>query len=71
MALIQTRRGFLGGLAAAGTAALARVPPAHAAEERLETTALRLLHKSSICCASIYVAEELLRAEGFTDIRCT
>ena len=67
----QTRRQFLTILSLGGAAALGRMPPAHAAEERLETTVLRLLHKPSICGAPIYVAEELLRAEGFTDIRYT
>jgi NitT/TauT family transport system substrate-binding protein len=69
--MTQTRRRFLATFSLAGAAALARVPPALAAEERLETTALRLLHKPSICGAPQYVAEELLRAEGFTDIRYT
>jgi NitT/TauT family transport system substrate-binding protein len=69
MATTQTRRRFLATLSLA--AALARVPPAGAAEERPETTTLRLLHKPSICGAPQYVAEELLHAEGFTDIRYT
>jgi NitT/TauT family transport system substrate-binding protein len=67
--MIQTRRRFLATLSLAGAAALARMPRAPAAEDRPETTALRLLHKPSICGAPQYVAEELLRAEGFTDIR--
>jgi NitT/TauT family transport system substrate-binding protein len=71
MSQIQTRRRFLATLTLAGGATLGRVPPAHAAEERLETTVLRLLHKPSICGAPQYVAEELLGAEGFTDIRYT
>jgi NitT/TauT family transport system substrate-binding protein len=64
-----TRRRFLATLSLAGAAVFARMPPAPAAEERLETTTLRLLHKPSICAAPQYVAEALLRAEGFTDIR--
>ena len=40
-----------------------------AAEEPLETTSVRLLQGTPICGAPVYVAEELLRAEGFTDIR--
>jgi len=67
----QTRRHFLATLSLAGAAALARVPPARAAEDSLETTTLRLLHKPTICGAPQYLAEELLRAEGFTDIRYT
>jgi NitT/TauT family transport system substrate-binding protein len=67
--MTPTRRRFLTTLSAAGAAALARVPPALAAEERLETTAVRLLHKPSICGAPQFVAEELLRTEGFTDVQ--
>jgi NitT/TauT family transport system substrate-binding protein len=40
-----------------------------AAEGLLETTTVRLVNDSSICIAPEYMAEELLRAEGFTDIR--
>ena len=69
MALIQTRRGFLGGIAATGAAGLIRAPRAEAAEGALETTAVRILKTPAICIAPLYVAEELLRAEGFTDIR--
>jgi NitT/TauT family transport system substrate-binding protein len=69
MPMTQTRRRFVATLSLAGSAALVRVPPALAGEERLETTTLRLLHKPTICGAPQYVAEELLRAEGFTDIR--
>jgi NitT/TauT family transport system substrate-binding protein len=46
-----------------------RAPPALAAEGPLETTTVRLVNDGSICIAPEYVAEELLRAEGFTDIR--
>ena len=65
----QTRRHFLTTLSMASAAGVLSVPRAPAAEERLETTALRLLHKPTICGAPQYIAEELLRAEGFTDIR--
>jgi NitT/TauT family transport system substrate-binding protein len=66
MALIQTRRGFIGGIAAAGFVRAARTA---AAEETLETTTVRLLKSPGICRAPQYVALALLRAEGFTDIR--
>ena len=68
MALIQTRRGFLGGMAAAGAASLIRAPRAEAAEGALETTTVRF-QNPGLCVSSLYMAEELLRAEGFTDIR--
>jgi NitT/TauT family transport system substrate-binding protein len=69
MALMQTRRGFLGGIAAAGAAGLIRAPRTLAAEGALETTSVRLGKNPGICIAPQYVAEELLRAEGFTDVR--
>jgi NitT/TauT family transport system substrate-binding protein len=40
-----------------------------AAEGALETTTVRLVNDGSICIAPEYAAEDLLRAEGFTDIR--
>jgi NitT/TauT family transport system substrate-binding protein len=39
------------------------------AEAPLETTAIRVVKNQGICYAPQYVAEELLRGEGFTDIR--
>jgi NitT/TauT family transport system substrate-binding protein len=39
-----------------------------AAEPPPETTRLRLVQTTSACQAAIYVAEELLRTEGFTDV---
>jgi NitT/TauT family transport system substrate-binding protein len=68
MALIQTRRGFLGGIAAAGAAGLIHGPLAEAADGPLETTTVRL-QTPGLCIAPVYIAEEMLRAEGFTDIR--
>jgi len=56
-------------LALAGAGSLARPPPALAAVGALETTTLRLTRTPALCVAPLYVAEELLRAEGFTDIR--
>src|SRR5260370_27675356 len=69
MAMMQTRRRFLTALSLAGTACLARVPQALAAEAPPETTVVRLSKIAGICIAPQYVAEELLRAEGFTDVR--
>ena len=65
----QTRRRFLTTLSLAGAAGLVRAPRALAAEAALETTTVRLGKSASICIAPGYIAEELLRAEGFTDIR--
>ena len=69
-AMMQTRRRFLTTLSLAGAAGLVRAQPALAEEGALETTTVRIV-KSTQLFASLrrYVAEELLRAEGFTDIR--
>lgn len=40
-------------------------------QEVLETTSIRLVQVPSICTAPQYMAEEFLRAEGFTDIQYT
>ncbi len=64
-----TRRDFLRGLGATGTAGLLalRAGPV-AAEPPPETTKLRLVRENSICLAPQYVAEELLKTEGFTEV---
>jgi NitT/TauT family transport system substrate-binding protein len=69
MTMLRTRRRFLTTLALAGAAGVLRAPGARAAEGPLETTSVRLVNDRSICIAPEYVADELLRAEGFTDIR--
>jgi NitT/TauT family transport system substrate-binding protein len=69
MAVMQTRRRFLTTLSLAGGAGLLGGSGGRAAEEPLETTTIRLGKNSGICIAPQYVAEELLRAEGFTDVR--
>ena len=69
MTMAQTRRGFLTILSSAGATSLLRAPRVLAAEGALETTTVRLLKFPGICIAPQYVAEELLRAEGFSDIR--
>jgi NitT/TauT family transport system substrate-binding protein len=69
MSTTQTRRRFLTTVSAAGAAGLYRVPRVLAAEGTLETTSVRLPKFLSVCVSPQYAAEELLRAEGFTDIR--
>jgi NitT/TauT family transport system substrate-binding protein len=69
MPLIQTRRRFLTTLSLAGAAGLLRPPRASAAEGALETTTVRLPKVFGVCISPQDVAEELLRAEGFTDVR--
>jgi NitT/TauT family transport system substrate-binding protein len=69
MPATQTRRYFLTTLSSAGAAGLIGAPPPLAAEEALETTAVRLSKTPALCIAPQYIADELLRAEGFTDVR--
>jgi NitT/TauT family transport system substrate-binding protein len=66
---IIARRHFIGGFTAAGVVGFVGAPLALAAEGRPETTAVRLVRDPGICLAPQYAAEELLRAEGLTDIR--
>ena len=52
----------------AGAAALTGVAPCFADEGPPEITTIRLPMSANICLAPLYVAEEMLRAEGFTEI---
>lgn len=63
------RRAFVGGLAAAGIAGLLAPRFVGAAEPPPETQRIRLVRDPSICLAPLYVAEELLKLEGFREIR--
>lgn len=65
----QSRRRFLATLSSAGVAGLMGAPNSLAQEAPPETTTVRLAKIPGICIAPQYVADELLRAEGFTDIR--
>jgi hypothetical protein len=58
----------LAGISGIGAAALLHTPSL-AAEGALETTSVRLPTDVGICVAPEYVVDDLLRAEGFTDIR--
>jgi NitT/TauT family transport system substrate-binding protein len=69
MPMTQTRREFLNTLPIAGAAGFVRTATVLAAEEKPETTAVRLVRDPGICLAPQYAAEELLRAEGLTDVR--
>ncbi len=65
-----TRREFVSGLTLAGTSGLLGVRPETAgAEPPPEMTTLRLGQSPSACQAPLYVAEDLLRGEGFTDVK--
>ena len=69
MPVTQTRRRFLATMSLAGAARLLHSPRAFAAEGALETTRVRLMRIPAICHAPQFVAEELLHAEGFTEVR--
>ena len=69
MPIGQTRRRFLSTLSLAGVAGLLPARRMLAAEGTLETTTVRLNKNPGICIAPLYFAEELLRDEGFTEIR--
>ncbi len=65
-----SRREFLSAAALAGAGSVLRLPSdALAAEPLLETTRVRLVHGPSMCQAPQYLAEEMLRAEGFEDVQ--
>jgi NitT/TauT family transport system substrate-binding protein len=68
MPMRQTRRRLLTTLAMAGATSLFGGRRIRAAEGPLETTTIRI-GKGSLCATPAYLAEELLRAEGFTDVR--
>jgi NitT/TauT family transport system substrate-binding protein len=64
------RREFLTATSLGGAATLLGVrPTAAGAEPPPETNTLTLTHLATICFAPQYVAEDLLRGEGFTDVR--
>ena len=67
MQTTQSRRSFLATLSSAGVVGLGAAH-SFAQEAPPETTAIRLGKISSICIAPQYVADELLRAEGFSEI---
>ena len=69
MQLIQSRREFLAGLSAVSAAGVLGTRRSLADEGPPETTTIHLGRLRSLCLAPQYAAEELLRAEGFTEIR--
>src|SRR5882724_3330718 len=71
MQTIQNSRHFLASLSAAGAVGLVGMPAPVHAEPPPETTAVRLPQwiGGADCWAAPYIAGELLRAEGFTDVQ--
>jgi NitT/TauT family transport system substrate-binding protein len=65
-----SRREFLGGLTLVGTAGMLGLSSrAVTAEPPPETTRIRLVYETSVCVAPQFIAEELLKAEGFTEVQ--
>ena len=81
MQISQSRRDFLAGLSAASVAGAFGARKALADEGPPETTTIRIrvedapplivggVAENALCNAPLYITEDLLRAEGFTDIR--
>jgi NitT/TauT family transport system substrate-binding protein len=77
MPIVQRRRRFLANLAFSGAAGLAALGGSNlggsekslAAELPPETTIFRTEKIPVLCPAPLFVAEELLRTEGFTEIK--
>jgi NitT/TauT family transport system substrate-binding protein len=66
------RRDFLGGISGVAAAALFGLSIEDArADDPPETTRLRLIKTQTMCWAPQYVAEDLLKAEGFTQVTYT
>jgi NitT/TauT family transport system substrate-binding protein len=69
MPINQTRRRFLSNTALAGVACMLPSLGARAAEPGLEMTTVKLPRAPAICTMPQMITEQLLQAEGFTDIR--
>jgi NitT/TauT family transport system substrate-binding protein len=69
MQTLQDRRRFLATLSSAGAAGLVGAGNSFAQDGPPETTTIRLSKGTLICNAPQYIADELLRAEGFTDVQ--
>lgn len=64
-----SRRRFLANTSALGAASFLGLPRTASAEPPPETRKLTLVQIPSVCQAPQYVAEELLRSEGFTEVQ--
>jgi len=63
------RRKFLANTSALGVASFLAFPRRAAGESPPETTRIRLTQDPAICLAPQYLAEELLRLEGFSEVK--
>jgi NitT/TauT family transport system substrate-binding protein len=68
MQMTQSRRHFLASASLAAAAGVLGTRGSLAAEGPPETTTIRLPHDPSVCVVPAYVADDLLRAEGFSEI---
>ena len=66
--LIARRRTFLTRASVLGTAAVLGIDRPAAAQAPMETTTIRFFYDPVICVAPMFLAEELLRLEGFTQV---
>jgi len=66
---MQNRRRFLTSLSSAAAAGLLDTSNVLGEEAPLETTQIRLFDWTGLCIAPQFVAEELLKSEGFTDVQ--
>jgi NitT/TauT family transport system substrate-binding protein len=62
------RRSFITSASALGIASMLGVPRLSAAELPPETKKIRLVHGPFVCFAPLYLSEDLLRLEGFTEV---
>src|SRR5438105_6471529 len=69
MKMLQNRRRFLTTVSSVGAAGLVAAPASIAQDAPPETTTIRLTKVPGICIAPQYVAEELLKSEGFTHVQ--
>src|SRR5262245_58872007 len=69
MEFIHSRRNFLASASLAAAAGVLGARASLADEGPPETTAIRLALTRAICLAPVYIAQDLLRAEGITDVR--
>jgi NitT/TauT family transport system substrate-binding protein len=69
MQIVQSRRHFLASMSAAGTAGILGIRSSLADEGPPEVTSIRIGYDPNMCAAPQFIAEDLLRAEGFTEIR--
>jgi NitT/TauT family transport system substrate-binding protein len=69
MQSIQSRRHFLASLSAAGAASVLGARRSLAGDGPPEVTTIRLAKIPGICIAPQYAVEDLLRTEGFTEVR--